>query len=77
MRPEALLGAAAAVAVVIVVALAAFVPGFVSAPPPEPDEPPARLDLAEMTLQAGDMTVETATWGRRPTSVTAAVPPTT
>ena len=50
MRPEALLGAAAVVAVVVIVALAALVPGFVSAPPPEPDGPPARLDLAEMTL---------------------------
>ena len=61
MRPEALLGAAVAAAVVVAVALAALVPGFVSAPPTEPDEPPARLDLEEMTLQAGDVTTGTAT----------------
>ena len=61
MRLEALLGAAVAAAVVVVVALTALVPGFVSAPPPEPDEPSARLDVAEMTLQAGDATMETAT----------------
>jgi len=61
MRPEALLGAAAAAAVLVAVALAAFVPGFVSAPAPEPDEPPARLDVGEMTLSAGEVTGETAT----------------
>jgi PGF-CTERM protein len=61
MRPEALLGAAAAATVLLAVALAAFVPGFVSAPAPEPDEPPARLDVGEMTLSAGEVTGETAT----------------
>jgi PGF-CTERM protein len=61
MRPEALLGAAAAAGVLVAVALAVFVPGFVSAPAPEPDEPPARLDVTEMTLSAGAVTGETAT----------------
>ncbi len=61
MRPEALLGAAAAAAVLAAVALAAFVPGFVSAPAPEPDEPPARFDVAEMTLAADEVTGESAT----------------
>ncbi|WP_254838276.1 DUF7490 domain-containing protein [Natronomonas marina] len=61
MRPEALLGAAAAAAVLVAVALAAFVPGFVSAPAPDADEPPARFDVAEMTLAAGEVTGETAT----------------
>ena len=61
MRPEALLGAAAAAGVLVAVALAVFVPGFVSAPAPEPDEPPARLDVTEMTLSAAEVTGETAT----------------
>ncbi|PSP68376.1 PGF-CTERM sorting domain-containing protein [Halobacteriales archaeon QS_1_69_70] len=61
MRPEALLGGAAAAGVLVAVALAVFVPGFVSAPAPEPDEPPARLDVTEMTLSAGAVTGETAT----------------
>jgi len=61
MRPAALLGAAAAVALLVVVVLAAFVPGFLSAPAPDTDEPPARFDVAEMTLAAGEVTGETAT----------------
>jgi len=61
MRLEALLGAAAAVAVLVAVALAAFVPGFVSPPAPDTDEPPARFDVAEMTLASGEVTGETAT----------------
>lgn len=61
MRPEALLGGAAVAAVLVAVALAAFVPGFVSAPATDPDEPPARFDVAEMTLAAGEVTGETAT----------------
>jgi PGF-CTERM protein len=60
MRPEALLGVAAAAAVLVAIALAVFVPGFVSAPAPEPKEPPARLDVGEMTLSAGAVTGETA-----------------
>lgn len=61
MRPDALLTGAAVAAVLVVVALAAVVPGFVAEPSTGPEEPPARLDVAEMTLSAGEVTAETAT----------------
>lgn len=57
MRPEALLAAVAAVALFATVGVALLVPGFVAEP--EPDEPPARLDVAETTLETGTVTGET------------------
>lgn len=59
MRTEALLATAAVAVLLVVVALAAFVPGFVAEP--DSDEPPARFDVAETTLAAGEVTGETAT----------------
>lgn len=61
MRPDALLAAAAVVSVIALVALAALVPGFLADPTAASDERPARFDVAEMTLAAGDVTGETAT----------------
>ncbi|MFT4885418.1 MAG: PGF-CTERM protein [Natronomonas sp.] len=59
MRLEALLASAAVVVLLATVGVAALVSGFVA--DPGPDEPPARLDVAETTLAAGDVTGETAT----------------
>jgi PGF-CTERM protein len=59
MRLEALLASAAVVVLLAAVGAAALVSGFVA--DPGPDEPPARLDVAETTLAAGDVTGETAT----------------
>lgn len=59
MRFEALLASVAIVALLGTVAAATLVAGFVA--DPAPDEPPARLDVAETTLAAGDVTGETAT----------------
>lgn len=59
MRPEALLAGVAVVALAVAVALAVVVPGFVAEP--SPDEPPARFDLAETTLETSEITGETAT----------------
>lgn len=60
MRPEALLAGVAVAALVGTVALAAFVPGFVAEP--DADEPPARLDVTETTLETGEITGETVTF---------------
>ncbi len=60
MRFEAALGVAAAAVLLATVGLAAVVPGFVS-PSPSDGEPPARFDVAEMTLSVGAVTGETAT----------------
>lgn len=59
MRLEALLASVAVVALFVTVAAATLVAGFVA--DPAPDEPPARLDVAETTLAAGEVTGETAT----------------
>ena len=61
MRPDALLAGAAVATVLLVVAVAALAPGFLADPTAEDDRPPARFDVAEMTLAAGDVTGETAT----------------
>jgi hypothetical protein len=61
MRPDALLATVAIATVVVAVALAALVPGFLADPTAEPDRPPAHFDVAEMTLAAGEVTGETAT----------------
>lgn len=61
MRLDALLVAAAVTALLAVVAVTALVPGFLADPTAEPDRPPARFDVAEMTLAAGEVTGETAT----------------
>lgn len=60
MRPEALLAAVAAVALLVTVGIALVVPGFVAEP--SPDEPPARLDVAETTLETAAVTGETVTF---------------
>jgi len=60
MRPEALLAGVAVAALAATVALALFVPGFLA--DPGADEPPARLDVTETTLEVGDVTGETATF---------------
>lgn len=60
MRTEALLAGIAVVAVVVTVSLAVFIPGFIA--DPGPDEPPARLDVAETTLSTGEVTAQTATF---------------
>lgn len=59
MRPDALLAGAAVATLLLAVAVAALVPGFLADPTAEAD--PARIDLAETTLAAGDVTGETAT----------------
>jgi PGF-CTERM protein len=59
MRIEALLASLAVVVLLGTVAAATLVTGFVA--DPGPDEPPARLDVAETTLAAGEVTGETAT----------------
>ncbi|MEF8807326.1 DUF7490 domain-containing protein [Natronomonas sp.] len=59
MRLEALLASVAVVVLLGTVAAATLVSGFVA--DPGPDEPPARLDVAETTLSAGEVTGETAT----------------
>ena len=61
MRPESLLIAVAAVTLLATIGIALLVPGFVAEP--EPDEPPARLDVAETTLETGEITGETVTFG--------------
>lgn len=61
MRLDALLAGAAVATVLLVVAVAALAPGFLADPTAESDRPPARFDVAEMTLAAGDVTGETAT----------------
>lgn len=58
MRPEALLAAIAIAALAVTMLLAVIVPGFIAAP----DDPPARLDVAETTLETGKITGETATF---------------
>ena len=60
MRPEALLASLAVVVLIATVALAVLVPGFVAEP--EPDDPPARLDVTETTLEIGEITGETVTF---------------
>ena len=60
MRPEALLAALAVAVLFVTVGVALLVPGFVAEP--DPDEPPARLDVTETTLQTGEVTGETATF---------------
>ncbi len=60
MRPEALLAAIAVVVLFVTIGVALLVPGFVAEP--DPDEPPARLDVAETTLQTADVTGETVTF---------------
>jgi PGF-CTERM protein len=60
MRPDALLATGAVVALIALVALATLVPGFLADPTVD-DQPPARFDVAEMTLSAGEVTGETAT----------------
>jgi PGF-CTERM protein len=60
MRPEALLTAVAAAALLVTVGAALVVPGFVAEP--ESDDPPARLDVAETTLETGEVTGETVTF---------------
>jgi PGF-CTERM protein len=59
MRAEALLAVVGIAALFVTVLLAVLVPGFVAAP----DDPPARLDVAETTLETGKITGETATFG--------------
>jgi PGF-CTERM protein len=58
MRIEALLASIALVVLLGTVVAATLVSGFVA--DPGPDEPPARLDVAETTLSAGEVTGETA-----------------
>ena len=60
MRPESLLAAIAVAVLFVTVGIALLVPGFVAEP--DPDEPPARLDVTETTLQTGEVTGETATF---------------
>ena len=60
MRPESFLAAIAVVVLFVTVGVALLVPGFVAEP--DPDEPPARLDVTETTLQTGEVTGETATF---------------
>lgn len=60
MRPEALLAAVAVVVLFATVGVALLVPGFVAEP--ESDEPPARLDVTETTLETGTVTGETVTF---------------
>jgi PGF-CTERM protein len=60
MRPEALLTAVAATVLLVTVGLAFVVPGFVAEP--DTEEPPARLDVAETTLETGTVTGEAVTF---------------
>ena len=60
MRPEALLAGVAVAVLFATVAIALLVPGFVAEP--DSDEPPARLDVTETTLETGNVTGETATF---------------
>jgi len=60
MRSDALLAGVAAVSLLALVAVAVLVPGFL-ADPTESAQPPGRFDVAEMTLEAGEVTGETAT----------------
>ncbi len=60
MRPEALLAAVGLVVFIATVGVALLIPGFVAEP--ESDEPPARLDVAETTLETGTITGETVTF---------------
>ena len=60
MRPEALLTVIAAVVLLLMVGVALVVPGFVAEP--ESEEPPARLDVAETTLETETITGETVTF---------------
>jgi PGF-CTERM protein len=60
MRPEALLTAVAVAVLFITVGVALLVPGFVAEP--GSDEPPARLDVTETTLETGTITGETVTF---------------
>ncbi|MFQ3319625.1 MAG: PGF-CTERM protein [Natronomonas sp.] len=59
MRPEALLAGAAVATLLAMVVAVALVPGI--AEPPTPREPPARVDVTEATLAAGEVTGATAT----------------
>ncbi|MES3517563.1 MAG: PGF-CTERM sorting domain-containing protein [Natronomonas sp.] len=59
MRTDFLLFGIAAALVLLMVGVAVTVPGFLAAP--ADDEPPARLDVTETTLTAGEITAETAT----------------
>ena len=60
MRPEALLAGVAVAVLFATVGVALLVPGFVAEP--DSDEPPARLDVTETTLETGNVTGETATF---------------
>ena len=60
MRPEALLTVIAVAALVVTVGIALVVPGFVAEP--DTDEPPARLNVAETTLETAAVTGETVTF---------------
>ena len=59
MTREALLTASAAVVVVAALIAAAAVPGALS--PPRDEEPPGRIDIADMTIEPGTVSGETAT----------------
>jgi hypothetical protein len=61
MRPDALLAGAAVATLLLAVAAAALVPGFLAEPTADADSPPARIDVEETTLAAGEVTGETAT----------------
>lgn len=60
MRSDALLIGVAVTCLLALAVVAALVPGFL-ADPTESEQPPARFDVAEMTLEAGEVTGETAT----------------
>jgi PGF-CTERM protein len=60
MRPEALLAGTAVGIVLLTVAVAALVPGFL-ADPTDDDDRPARFDVTETTIEAGAVSGETAT----------------
>lgn len=60
MRLEALFAGIGLGAIMLIVILALVIPGFVA--DPGPDDPPARLDVTETTLETGEITGETATF---------------